>query len=153
MEPKHIHKSHNVTLLLYHIVLVAKYRRMVFSDAVDKTVKDICLEIEKRYEIKFLEIWSDKNHIHLVVQSVPTYSPKQIVQTIKSIVARQVFKINPEVKRQLRGGEFWTDWYYVNTVWWYTTVDAVIKYVQHQWGKDYQSIHRKLPVPQSLFDV
>ncbi len=56
-----IHKSHNVSVLLYHFVCPAKYRRIVFSEAVDQTLKDMCLEISKRYEIEFIEIGTDNN--------------------------------------------------------------------------------------------
>jgi putative transposase len=61
---EYIHKSHNVSVLLYHFVCPAKYRRVVFSKAVDMTLKDVCLEIEKRYDVHFLEIGTDKNHVH-----------------------------------------------------------------------------------------
>jgi putative transposase len=64
---EHIHKRHNVSLLMYHIVCVAKYRKCIFDDAVENTIKDVCLEIEKRYEIGFIEIGSDKDHIHFLV--------------------------------------------------------------------------------------
>ena len=50
-----IQKSHNVSVLLYHFVCPVKYRRVVFSEEVDITLKDICLEISKRYEIHFVE--------------------------------------------------------------------------------------------------
>lgn len=70
---EYIHKSHNVTVLLYHLVFPAKYRKAVFDEQVDEILKEVCLEIEKRYEIKFLEIGVDKNHVHFFIQSVPTY--------------------------------------------------------------------------------
>src|SRR5918911_2963214 len=111
---KFIHKSHNVSALLYHIVCPAKYRRAVFTPPVDRKLKEVCLEISKRYEITFLEIGTDKDHVHFLVQSVPTYSPKKIVQTIKSITAREIFAACPEVKKQLWGGEFWTDGYFIS---------------------------------------
>jgi len=69
---RYIHKSHNVTVLIYHLVFPAKYRRTVIDEQVDIVLKEICLEIEKRYQIKFLEIGTDKDHIHFLVQSVPT---------------------------------------------------------------------------------
>ena len=72
---EYIHKSHNVSVLIYHLVLPAKYRRIVFSEEVDNTLKEICLEISKRYEINIMEIGTDKNHVHILLQSVPTYSP------------------------------------------------------------------------------
>ena len=103
-QSKYIHKSHNVSLLLYQIVCPAKYRRVVFSDAVDETLKDICIEISRRYQIYFLEIGTDDNHVHFLVQSVPMYSPTKIVTIIKSITAREIFSKNPEVKKQLWGG-------------------------------------------------
>ncbi len=101
---KLIRKSHNVSVLMYHIVCVAKYRRVVFSTAVDKQLKETCLEIAKRYEVTFLEIGSDQDHVHFLVQSVPLYSPKRLVQLIKSITAREIFRVCPEVKKQLWGG-------------------------------------------------
>ena len=112
----YIHKSHNVSALIYHIVCPAKYRKVIFCEEVDKTVKEICLEIAKRYDIHFLEIGTDKDHIHFLVQSVPTYSPTKIVRIIKSITAREIFQRMPSVKKELWGGEFWTDGYFMNTV-------------------------------------
>ena len=71
---EYIHKSHNVSVLLYHFVCPAKYRRVVFSKEVDLTLKEVCLEIEKRYDVHFLEIGTDKDHVHFLIQSVPTKS-------------------------------------------------------------------------------
>jgi putative transposase len=127
-----IHKSHNVSVLMYHIVCPAKYRRAVFTPPVDKKLKEVCLEISKRFEITFLEIGTDKDHVHFLVQSVPTYSPKKIVQLIKSITAREIFRACPEVKKQLWGGEFWTDGYFVSTVGKHGNEDVIKKYIQNQ---------------------
>jgi putative transposase len=113
---KLIRKSQNVSILLYHFVCPAKYRRAVFDSHVDEVLKEVCLEIAKRYQIEFIEIGTDKNHVHFLIQSVPTYSPKQIIQMVKSLTAREIFKRAPEVKKQLWGGEFWTDGYFVGTV-------------------------------------
>jgi REP element-mobilizing transposase RayT len=66
----------------YHIVCSAKYRRVVISEAVDETIKETCGEISKRYEIKFLEIGTEGDHVHFLVQSVPSYSPTKIVTRI-----------------------------------------------------------------------
>jgi hypothetical protein len=62
----YIHKSHNVTVLLYHLVFPAKYRRTVIDPEVDKVLRNVCLDIEARYEIKFLEIGTDKDHVHFL---------------------------------------------------------------------------------------
>ena len=100
---EYIHKSHNVTVLLYHLVLPAKYRRVVFDDKVDEVLKGVCLEIEKRYQIKFLEIGRDKDHVHFLVQSVPAYAVTKIVMMIKSITAREIFRQCPQVKEATVG--------------------------------------------------
>lgn len=96
---EHIRKSHNKSLLLYHLVCPIKYRRKVLTSEVSKTLKNICLEITYRYEIHFLEIGCDDDHVHFLLQSVPMVSPKKIVNTIKSLTAREIFRLHPEVKR------------------------------------------------------
>ena len=136
----YIHKSHNVTVLLYHLVFPAKYRRAVFDQHVEEVLKDICLEIEKRYQVKFLEIGADKDHVHFLVQSVPTYNVTKIVTMIKSLTARQIFKQCPQVKKQLWGGEFWTDGYFASTVGKHGNEKMIMNYVKNQ-GKAYQKIH------------
>ena len=149
-ESKYIHKSHNVSLLLYQIVCPAKYRRVVFSDSVDMTLKDICLEISKRYQIYFLEIGTDDDHVHFLVQSVPMYSPTKIVTIIKSITAREILSKNPEVKKKLWGGEFWTDGYFINTVSKHGNEDVISKYVRDQGvEKQYKVLHKAVQL--SLF--
>ncbi|MCU7908676.1 MAG: IS200/IS605 family transposase, partial [Candidatus Thiodiazotropha sp. (ex Lucinoma aequizonata)] len=113
---EYIHKNHNVTVLMYHLVFPAKYRRAVFDEVVDEELRTICMDIEKRYELKFLEIGTDKDHIHFLVQSVPVYSVKKIVQMIKSLRAREIFCHCPHVKKKLWGGEFWSDGYFASTI-------------------------------------
>ena len=135
-----IHKSQNVTVLIYHLVLPAKYRRVVFDEDVDNVLKEVCLDIEKRYQIKFLEIGSDKDHIHFLLQSVPTYLVTKIVTMLKSITSREVFKRCPQVKKKLWGGEFWTDGYFVNTVGKHGKENTVGDYVKKQ-EKKYHKLY------------
>jgi REP element-mobilizing transposase RayT len=138
-----VHKEHNVSTLMYHIVCPAKYRREVISEKVDKILREICLGIEARYEINFLEIGTERDHVHYLVQSVPTYSPEQIVRTIKSITARKIFEACPEVKKMLWGGEFWTRGYYVGTVGEHANEEVIQKHVRNQ-GRDPHT-YQKLP--------
>ena len=129
---QYIHKSHNVTVLLYHFVSSAKYRRIVFTDEVDLILVQVCEDIEKRYDIQFLEIGTDNDHVHFLLQSVPTYSVTKIVTVIKSLTAREIFKQCPEVKKKLQGGEFWGKGYFVTTVGQHGTEKMIAKYVQSQ---------------------
>jgi REP element-mobilizing transposase RayT len=138
---EYIHKSHNVTVLMYHLVFPAKYRRSVIDEEVDEVLKETCLEIEKRYQIKFLEIGTDLDHVHFLVQSVPTYSVTKIVRTLKSVTAREVFRHCPQVKKKLWGGEFWSDGYFASSVGKHGDEQMIGKYVKSQ-GKTYQKIHQ-----------
>lgn len=150
---EYIHKSHNVSVLMYHFVCPAKYRRAIFSDAVAKTLTEVCQEISERYEIYFLEIGMDKNHVHFLIQSVPKYSPTEIITKVKSITGRQIFLRHPEVKKQLWGGEIWTDGYFVNTVSKYGSEEVIKNYLQNQ-GKnptEYTSLHKATDIEQLSF--
>jgi putative transposase len=129
---KYIHKSHNVTVLLYHLVSSAKYRRVVVPDMVDKVLVEVCEDVAKRYEVWFLEVGTDRNHVHFLIQSVPSYSVTKIVTIVKSIISREVFKRCPDVKKQLWGGEFWGKGYFVNTVGQHGTEQVIAKYVKEQ---------------------
>jgi len=129
---KYIHKSHNVSVLLYHVVSSAKYRRVVLSERVDEVLVQTCEELEKRYDIRFLEIGTDNDHVHFLIQSVPTYSVTKIVRMLKSLISREVFKHCPEVKKQLWGGEFFGKGYFVNTVGQHGTENKIAKYVKEQ---------------------
>ncbi|MEY2983668.1 MAG: hypothetical protein RLZZ568_285 [Cyanobacteriota bacterium] len=138
---QYIHKKHNVTVLLYHLVFPAKYRKAVFDQKVDQELRDICMEIEKRYEIRFLEIGVDKDHVHFLVQSIPTYSVTSLVKMIKSLTAREIFKRCPHVKKQLWGGEFWSDGYFASTVGKHGDENMISKYVKDQ-GGEYMKLHQ-----------
>ena len=139
---EHIAKRHNKSLLLYHVVCTVKYRRIVFYEGVENSLKNICFGIEERYEIFFIEIESDDNHVHFLVQSVPMFSPKQIAQMLKSITAKELFRLHPEVKQKLWGGQFWTDGYYVSTVGAHANESVIREYVKKQGHeKEYKKIH------------
>jgi putative transposase len=145
-----IRKSHNVSILLYHIVCPAKYRRIVFSEEVDQVLKTVCLDIAQRYDIVFLEIGTDQDHVHFLIQSIPTYSPTKIVQIIKSLTAREIFARVPDVKKKLWGGQFWSDAYYASTVGQHGTETTVRNYVKQQGREpEYASLHIQQP---RLFD-
>ena len=137
---EHKLKSHNKTVLLYHLVFPAKYRRRVFSKEVERTLIKICLEISERFEINFLEIGNDEDHVHFLVQGIPKMPVSRIVQVIKSITAREIFAKHKEVKKLLWGGNLWTSGFYANTVGQYASEEAIREYVKNQ-GKEYHKVH------------
>ncbi len=142
----YIHKSHNVTVLLYHLVFPAKYRRAVIDPEVDQALRNVCLDIEARYEIKFPEIGTDKDHVHFLVQSVPMYSVKKIVQVIKSITAREVSSGAHMLRSDC--GESCSDGYFASTVGKHGDEAKIGRYVQSQ-GQTYKKLHEDLQL--SLF--
>jgi len=114
----------------------------VFSEEVDNSLKEICLEISYRYEMSFIEIGTDKDHVHFLIQSVPTLSPTKIIQAVKSITAKEIFRKHPEVKQKLWGGEFWSKGFYVNTVGRHGDENTITKYVQSQGREiEYKKLH------------
>ena len=137
----YIHKSHNISVLLYHYVCPAKYRRVIFDDSVDKVLIQTCEEISKRFEINIVEIGTDGDHVHFLIQSIPRLSPTQIVGIIKSITAREIFRLCPYVKKKLWGGNLWTAGYFVSTVGKYGNEEQIKNYVRNQ-GKEYTQMYR-----------
>ena len=144
---EHITRSHNVSLLLYHLVCPAKYRREIFRDFkdIDQEIKNICLEIQEKFDIWFVEIGADDNHVHFLIQSVPMISPTNIAKIVKSITAREIFIRKPIIKRYLWGGEFWTKGYYINTVGRAANEQTIQEYVRNQGLTNYQQLHSQQP--------
>ena len=144
MKEEHIYKSHNKTLLLYHLVFPAKYRKKIFDDKIDQKLRDVCIEITEKYEIIFVEIGNDLDHVHFLVQSVPTITVTKIVTVIKSITAREVFKEFPRLKKEMWGSSLWTSGYYANTVGLYASKDTIRNYIKNQGAneKNYTKIYQ-----------
>ena len=125
------------------MVFPTKYRRIISDKTVDYHIKDICLGIAKRYEIHFVEIGTDKDHVHFLIQSVPIYSITKLVTMIKSIIARQVSLIMPQLKKELWGSHLWTSGYYASTVGKHGNETIITKYVKEQGrSNEYEQIHR-----------
>jgi putative transposase len=124
---EHILKRHNKTLLLYHLVFPLKYRKKVITEKIGESLKDICIDISDRYEINFVEIGYESDHVHFLIQSVPFLSVSEIIMKLKSITAKQLFKRHPEIKLKLWGGSFWTSGFYANTVGQYGNKEVIKK--------------------------
>jgi len=132
-----------VSVIFYHTVCPAKYRRVVFTDEVDEVLKGICLEISKRYEIRFIEIGVDDD-VHFLIQSVSMYSTTRIIRIVKSITAREIFCRVPSVKEVLWGGEFWTGGHFTNTVSQFGNEKTIVEYVKKQGReREYKKLHQQ----------
>lgn len=123
----------------YHIVFPVKYRKALIDEEVVKTIQETAIGIEGRYPIEIEAMGMDRDHVHLLCGAHPKMSPGKIVQIFKSITARKIFSERPEVKKELWGGEFWTDGYYVATVGERGDWETVEKYVEKQ-GKQREEL-------------
>jgi REP element-mobilizing transposase RayT len=145
-----IHKPHNVSVLLYHIVCPAEYRRVVINEEADKTIKGTRGGISKRHEVKFLETGAGGDRVYFLVQSVSAYGPTKVVTIIKSIIAREVFAKHPEVKKVLWGGGFRSDGNFASTVRKYGNEETITNYVKAQGAEEEYKERRKKQL--ELFD-
>ena len=128
--------SHKSYQIMYHQVFCIKYRKLLlkknlYREYLKKIVNEVC----ERYWFSIDEIWTDWDHVHLFVWAAPKWSPSQIMQILKSITAKEMFKKFPEIKKQLRWWEFWSDWGYIGTVWEWTNEYIVKRYIQSQWDE------------------
>ena len=117
---------------MYHFVWIPKYWHKVFSEPYREVMKTIIQKVGFDYDIDIVELEIPEDHIHMVVKSEPKVSPSQIMQVIKSISAREFFKMFPDIKkRYFWGGKLWTQSYYVEMIG-NMTEESIRKYVQNQ---------------------
>ena len=119
------------------MVFCVKYRKQLLrNEGRCRFLKKILLETGERYEFKIEEIGTDGDHVHIFVGAAPRYAPSRVMQVLKSISAREIFKAYPEIKKQLWGGEFWSDGGYIGTVGDGVTTEVVKRYVREQGSPD-----------------
>lgn len=125
--------EHNAYQIHYHLVTPVKYRKAIFGHPDrEHSLRDLCTEIEERYSIEFEQIGVDRDHVHYLLSAAPKFSPSQIARLLKSIVAREMFQRHPDLRKELWGGELWTDGFFVATVGEGGSRDVIREYVRKQ---------------------
>ena len=124
--------KHAVYDIKYHLVWIPKYRKHIMNTKVADYLKGVFQRIAEEHEfvIGTMEVMED--HGHIVVEVPPRYSPAKVVQVMKSISAREVFRQFPELKEQLWAGEFWNDGYFVRSVGDKVTSDVIRRYIEYR---------------------
>ena len=79
-------------------------------------MKYILLGVSERYYLNFQAIGVERNHLHLLIEAAPRYSPSNVMQICKSITAKQLFKHFPEIEEELWGGHLWSEGGHIDTV-------------------------------------
>lgn len=131
--------AHKVFDLKYHFVFCIKYRKDLFlKENYVISFKKICEGIQERYNLEFETLGFDEDHVHLMIISVPSYSPSKIFQIVKSITAIKLFENHPDLKKELWGGEFWSDGGFVGSVGEGVNADVIREYIKNQGRKGNQ---------------
>ena len=124
--------KHAVYDLKYHIVWIPKYRKMILKDSVAESLKTIFYGIAERYEMEIDTLEVVPDHVHVFLIAPPKYSPSHVVQILKSVSARELFSVHPELRKELWGGELWSDGYFVRSVGDEVTADVIRRYIKLQ---------------------
>ena len=130
------HWYHNVSEAYYHIQLTIKYRKSLFSRQTESVILETMKEFKERYAIEITHVGFDKDHVHILCRFLPKYSGGQVIRLIKMTTAKQMFTHVPEIKKELWGGEFWTDGYYFATVSGRGNKKIIEQYVEKQGRKE-----------------
>ena len=139
--------SHCVYKIRYHMVLCIKYRKqMLLVKGRCEYLKEICKEIAERYLLEFESIGTDGDHVHILVGAAPRYAPSKVMQAIKSITARMMFKKYPEIRKQLWGGEFWNDGGYIGTVGDGITEEIIRNYIEKQGTPEEKKVYEQMKI-------
>jgi len=93
------------------------------------TVKELFKEILKARDCEIKEMEITEDHVHIFTSIPPKYSVGERV--LKSVSAKEIFLRYPEVKRELWGGEFWEDGYFVRTVGDKVTSETIKNYIRY----------------------
>jgi len=128
--------NHKVYELKYHFVLIIKYRKSLFNDDLEKYLSNIFQGICFKYDFVIETIGYDKNHVHLMVQTLPDKSPSKVFQLLKGISSRYIFKKFPSLKKQLWGGNFWSAGGYAGSVGEGKNADIIRNYIKKQGQSD-----------------
>lgn len=115
----------------YHIVWCVKYRHKLLYGQIDEDLQALLRKIAEDKEITILEMESDKDHIHLLIDCKPQHYIPDVVKALKGVSARLLFKQYPELKKRLWGGHLWNPSYFVATVS-ENTEEQIRRYIQNQ---------------------
>ena len=123
--------NHLVFLLYYHLILVVKYRRKVFSDQMSQYAKNIFIRISSSYNITLKEWNHDHNHVHIMFRVHPNTEISKFINAYKSASSRLIKKDFPEVRRKLWKEMFWSRSYCLLTTGG-APIEIIRKYIESQ---------------------
>ena len=123
--------AHAVYDTKYHLVWTPKYRKWVKREDIRKRIRELFSEIATHHGFEIQEMKIAADHVHIFLGFPTRYSIAKVVGMLKSISASEVFEEFPEIKKELWGGEFWEDGYFVRTVGDKITADLIKSYIKY----------------------
>ena len=124
--------AHAVYELKYHLVWVPKYRARILGGDARQYLKEVFEQIAKEYEFRIITVEIMEDHVHILLEAPPRYAPSEVVQVLKSISAREMFKRFPKMKKLMWSGKIWNEGYFVRSIGDKVTADVIKKYIQYQ---------------------
>lgn len=119
----------------YHLVWAPTYRNWVLQGAIRERVRELFCEIAAHHGFEMEELEVDKDHVHLFLSFPPRYLISTVVGLLKAVSAKEIWDEFSEVRKQLWGGEFWKDGYFVRTVGDKVTAEVIRKYIRFHEAK------------------
>ncbi|OGX31147.1 MAG: hypothetical protein A2787_04535 [Omnitrophica WOR_2 bacterium RIFCSPHIGHO2_01_FULL_48_9] len=132
------HSRHSIK---YHLVWIPKYRREVLVGKIPQRLKQILEGIAKTYELKIIAQEIMPDHVHVLVEASPKYSPSKIVQIFKGISSKMLREeFLPQLKPFIwKEGVLWARGYYVASVSDGATTEVVREYISTQKERPYKT--------------
>ncbi|MBR0081037.1 MAG: IS200/IS605 family transposase [Synergistaceae bacterium] len=131
--------NHSVFLLYYHLILVVKYRRKVFSDEMSDFAKDIFIRIAKVYNITLEEWKHDRDYVHIMFRAQPKTEMSKFINAYKSASSRLIKKKFPDVRQKLWKEMFWSRSFCLLTTGG-VPIEVIQNYIEKQGSKNVQGV-------------
>ena len=131
--------NHSVFLLYYHLILVVKYRRKVFSDEMSDFAKDIFIRIAKVYNITLEEWKHDRDYVHIMFRAQPKTEMSKFINANKSASSRLIKKKFPDVRQKLWKEMFWSRSFCLLTTGG-VPIEVIQNYIEKQGSKNVQGV-------------
>lgn len=100
--------AHSVFSLNYHLVLVVKNRRQVFTDEISNRAREIFEYIAPSYKIELVEWNHDRDHVHVLFKGQPKTELSKFINAYKSASSRLLKKEYPTIRQKLWKEMFWS---------------------------------------------
>lgn len=130
---KQYHSSdHLIFSCQYHVIFCPKYRRKIFINPLDKSLKEIFLKIAEKYNFKIMEMEVMPDHIHLLIDCNPRFGIMECVKKLKMISAHEIVQLYPEIKSKIPS--VWTRSTFISSVG-SVSLETVKTYIENQKNK------------------